>query len=125
MGPLDQVLPAHPVLSQHIKLASELDTPEAIFDKVKQQLPAGAQLASGGLLDARGLSDVDISVHDPEALDDYYSIEGYDRPINVKVSPDENVSDNPTDSAITTLYSATDETISDNVMSSDSSTEKT
>lgn len=91
MGPLDQVLPAHPVLSQHIKLASELDTPEAIFDKVKQQLPAGAQLASGGLLDARGLSDVDISVHDPEALDDYYSIEGYDRPINVKVSPDENV----------------------------------
>ena len=64
-----------------------MDTPETIFEKVRHLLPAGAQLASGGLLDARGLSDVDIVVIDPNK-DETFSVFGYDREINVKVSSD-------------------------------------
>ena len=64
-----------------------MDPPEVIFGKVQHRLPAGACLASGGLLDARGVSDVDVIVIDP-ARDEKFTIHGYDRVINVKISSD-------------------------------------
>jgi hypothetical protein len=82
-----------------------MDTQEAIFEKLKSQLPKGAKHSSGGLPDVRGVSDVDVSllrkVHNnmlnkfPEGttLDtneerSIYSIPGYDREVNVYVGSD-------------------------------------
>jgi len=53
---------------------------------VLHRLPKGAQLASGGLLDARGVSDVDVIVIDAAQDERCFTIGGYDRPINVMVS---------------------------------------
>jgi len=82
-------------------------SPEEIFDLVSQHLPVSGQLASGGLVDARGLSDVDVAAYhpDPASLESefpegtvsdhrddrsMYQLSGYDRPVNVYVSSDKN-----------------------------------
>lgn len=84
------------------KAAKDLMTQEEIFQLVRDKLPRGAKHASGGLPDARGLSDVDIALvrkkHDnlrdkfPEGTTlrtrpdrTIYSIPGYDRPVEVYV----------------------------------------
>jgi hypothetical protein len=68
--------------------APVLDTPEEIFERVKDQIEGDAQLASGGLLDARGVSDVDVIVIDLTRgdEDEVFTIDGFDRPVNVRVS---------------------------------------
>jgi hypothetical protein len=68
-----------------------LDTPAEIWEKVRDRLPEGAQHASGGLLDANGLSDVDVIIFDEDiepGEDKIFVLHGYDRPVHVRSSCD-------------------------------------
>lgn len=65
-----------------------MKTVEEVFEQVRHLLPPGAQLASGGLEDARGLSDVDVVVLASEEVPRYYTVPGYDREVNVLVTND-------------------------------------
>ena len=59
-----------------------------VWQQVRDLLPADAKLASGGLEDARGISDVDVVLFSSTAEPEYYSIPGYDREVNVLVTND-------------------------------------
>ncbi len=108
--PKDQ--PDIALLEQHLqpKTAAELPSQEDIYQQVREQLPedvrAQMQHASGGLPDARGVSDVDIAYftkrpHEllqwmPEGTTreerdpkhSIYSVPGYDRPVNFYATMD-------------------------------------
>ena len=87
-----------------------LRTQEEIFDDVRRKLPSGVQHASGGLPDVKRLSDVDISLYtaSPDSIvkalpkgvtiktkptHTVYSIPGYERPVNLFVSPDKSLAE--------------------------------
>lgn len=75
-----------------------------VFRQVKKQLPPGVQLASGGLEDARGISDVDIAllhtkpstllsqlpagttVEHRDKTHSIYTVPGYERDVNLYVT---------------------------------------
>lgn len=102
-------LPDIDTLKQHLKTSAALPSQEEIYQQVLPQLPAPMRRylhhASGGLPDARGTSDVDISyytrkphdllAHFPTGTkaerDDartIYAIPGYARPVNLYATQD-------------------------------------
>lgn len=65
-----------------------MKTCEQVFAEVRHLLPPAAKLVSGGLEDARGTSDVDVLIYSADAEASYYSLNGFDREVNVLVTAD-------------------------------------
>jgi superfamily II DNA or RNA helicase len=105
--PLQAIRQAKPKQKIANNLAPVLSQ-EEIFKQVRPLIPGKPRLASGGLPDVKGISDVDIGLHTPqykELLDQlpagtkarhenthsYYSIPGYTRDVNVFATSDKNL----------------------------------